>query len=102
MITFEEVKHGYEHNAVRFCNGASLGGFDEIVCCIGHKGWNFGWFYFAGSEAESYRNPSIFLREVGLDNALEWVTNALNDSIRRIDEYEYEFYAAVLKEYRQD
>jgi len=99
MITLEDVKRGYEHKALTFCNGKQLCGFDEIVCCIGHKGWNFNWFYFGGSDAEGYSDPMKFLNDVGIDNALEWVTDALNESICEIDPDEYAFYECVLKEY---
>ena len=95
MITLEDVKRGYECGAVKFVDGAKFYG-DGIVCCIG----NVGWFYFGGEDAEDYTDPAKFINDVGLDNAIEWVANALNDSIKEIDEDEYAFYEAVLDENR--
>lgn len=99
MITLDDVKRGYEHKAIVFKDGSQFYG-DGIVCCIGHKGWEFNWFYFGGEDAESYSDPVAFINDVGLDNALEWVTSALNGSIKEIDEGEYAFYECVLAEYR--
>lgn len=101
MISLEDVKRGYEHKAVTFCNGNAFGG-DGIVCRIGHKGWNFCWFYFGGMNTEDYSDPIEFIDDVGLDNALEWVTNALNESILEIDPDEYAFYEDVLNEYKEE
>jgi len=99
MITLDDVKRGYERGAVIFKNARNFYGMDEVICCIGHKGWNFNWFYFGGMDAEM-KTPAEFIREVGIDNALAMVTNALNDCIKEIDEDEYAFYEAVLGEYR--
>lgn len=95
MITKEDVKRGYENGAVSFCKDHWN---DDVVCQIGF-GICSNWFYFGGEDAED-TTPTQFLDEVGVDNALEWVTNALNDSIKEIDEDEYAFYEAVLAKYR--
>ena len=99
MITLEDVKRGYERGVVRFVDGAKFYG-DGIVCRIGYDGWVSNWFYFGGEDAEDYTDPDKFINDVGLDNALEWVTDALNDCIKEIDEDEYAFYKSVLAECR--
>ena len=101
MITRDDVVNGYMHGAVVFADGRLFCG-DGIVCRIGHKGWNFSWFYFGGEEAENYTNPIEYINDVGLDNALQMVTEALNESILEIDEDEYAFYECVLNEYKEE
>lgn len=100
MITFEDVKYGYEHKVVTFEDGSKFYG-DGVVCRIGYRG-NSNWFYFGGEEAEGYSDPVKFINDVGLDNALKWAANALNDCIREIDEGEYAFYEAVLNECKEE
>ena len=101
MITKEDVKRGYEKGVVVFMNGAAFHG-DGIVCCIGHRGWNYNWFYFAGHEGDDYTGPVTFVNDIGIDNVLDWVTDALNESIREVDEDEYAFYEDVLNEYKEE
>ncbi len=101
MITKDDVRRGFDHGAVIFKNAKSLYGMDEVACCIGHKGWNFNWFYFGGQDAEN-TTPSRFIESVGLDNVMCMVANTLNDCIREIDEEEYAFYEAVLAECRKE
>lgn len=100
MITFEDVKRGYEHGVVTFSNGDLYYGFEEIVCVIGYWG-RFNWFYFGGEDAETHTDPIEFLNDVGLDNALGWVAGTLDD-MRCIDPDEYAFYEAVLNECKED
>ena len=101
MITRDDVVNGYMHGAVVFNNARNFYGMDEVCCCIGHKGWNFNWFYFGGMDAEGV-TPMEFIHKVGIDNALTMVTNTLNDCIRQIDEDEYAFYECVLNEYKEE
>lgn len=101
MITKDDVVRGFEHGVVVFKNARSLYGMDEVVCCIGHRGWNFNWFYFGGMDAEG-KTPKEFIESVGLDNALTMVANTLNDCIYEIDPDEYAFYEDVLSEYKEE
>ena len=100
MITFDDVKYGYEHGVVTFQNADLYLGFDEIVCVIGYWG-NYNWFYFGGLDAETHSNPDEFLDDVGIDNALSWVTGTL-DEMREIDPDEYAFYEAILNECKEE
>lgn len=101
MITRDDVVNGYMHGVVVFNNARNFYGMDEVCCCIGHRGWNFNWFYFGGEDAEG-KTPIEFICEVGIDNVLTMVTNTLNDCIREIDEDEYAFYECVLNEYKEE
>lgn len=89
MITREQIETGIQQKIVRFIVDPNMR--HGTVCEIGEH-----WFYFGGETAEE-ENPEQFLRNSDMSDVVNSVVEALR-GIEELDDYEYGYYEAVLKE----
>lgn len=89
MITREQIRVGIEQGVVRFIVDPNME--HGTVCEIGEH-----WFYFGGETAEA-ENPVELLKNADISEVVNSVVEALK-GIEQLDDYEYGYYEAVLKE----
>lgn len=89
MITREQIEAGIQRKIVRFIVDPNME--HGTVCEIGEH-----WFYFGGETAEE-ENPDEFLRNADMGEVIDSIAETLLD-IKKVDDYEYGYYQAVLKE----
>ncbi len=90
-ITRDMIKNGYNKGIISVIDDGEMYGCFGVCCKIGDNA-----FYFDSLQTE--KSAEEYLNEKGIEDAIDEIFNALNETIKDEFEDEYKYYYLVLKE----